>query len=357
VKNKFFKLRFFLKLAVLLGLGACATKSKPIVQKDNGQLAFRATFGSCNREDQDQSYWNKILEKNPNVWIWLGDAIYADTKDLDLFKSKYQKLLTNPHYSKFSSQVQITGTWDDHDFGENDAGSEYLLKDQSRELFWDFMGFPASSSFRNQKGIYRSETWSVVGQRVKLIILDERTFRDPLKKEGGSYEETDGDMLGADQWVWLEKELKESDDFSLLLIASGTQFLNDRHSFEKWSNFPKSRERLMNLLKESRIPSKIILSGDRHFAEFAKTDLSSGNLLYELTSSGLTHSYRGAVEYNPYRTGNLWNKTNFGVLDFLMRGQELFLNAYVVDMESGERVVDLELPLPQAPSNLEEKSL
>lgn len=348
---------FILKSAILLSLGACATKGKPLVVKEEGQLAFRATFGSCSDQEEDQSYWNKILEKNPNVWIWLGDAIYADTKDLDLFKSKYQKLLTNPHYSKFSSQVQITGTWDDHDYGENDAGSEYPLKNQSRELFWDFMGFPSSSAFRNQKGIYRSETWSVVGQKVKLIILDERTFRDPLKKEGGSYEETNGDMLGEEQWAWLEKELKESDDFSVLLFASGTQFLSDRHSFEKWSNFPKSRERFIGLLKESKVPAKIILSGDRHFAEFAKYDLGSGNSLYELTSSGLTHSYLGAVEYNPYRVGNLWNKTNYGSLDFLMRGQDLFLNAYIVDIQSGEKVMDLEIPLPQSQLKIEEKSL
>lgn len=354
MRNKI--LSYTLKVAVLLGLGACATKTKTLVPKEEGQLAFRVSFGSCSDQDEDQGYWDKILEKNPNVWIWLGDAIYADTKDLDLFKTKYQKLLTNPHYSKFSSQVQITGTWDDHDYGENDAGSEYPLKNQSRDLFWDFMGFPASSAFRFQKGIYRSETWSVVGQKVKLIILDERTFRDPLKKEGGSYEETNGDMLGEEQWAWFEKELKESDDFSVLLIASGTQFLNDRHPFEKWSNFPKSRERFMNLLKESKVPAKIILSGDRHFAEFAKYDLDSGNTLYELTASGLTHSYLGAVEYNPYRVGSLWNKTNYGSLDFLMRGQDLYLKAYIVDIQSGERVGDLEIPLPQPQTKVEEKS-
>lgn len=356
MKKEFFNFTFFLKIAVLLSLGACASKVKTQTAKEEGQLAFRATFGSCNHQDEDQSYWDKILEKNPNVWIWLGDAIYADTKDLDLFKSKYNMLLNNPHYSKFSSQVQITGTWDDHDFGENDAGSDYPLKNQSRELFWDFMGFPSSSAFRKQGGIYRSETWSVVGQRVKLIILDERTFRDPLKKEGGSYEETDGDMLGAEQWAWLEKEIKESDEFSLLLIASGTQVLNDRHSFEKWSNFPKSRERLLSLLKESKVPGKIILSGDRHFAEFSKYDLSSGNTVYELTSSGLTHSFSGAIEYSPYRVGDLWSKTNYGVLDFVMRGQGLYLNAYVIDIQSGERKIDLEFLLPNPQGPVEEKS-
>ncbi len=34
-------------------------------------------FGSCNRIDKPQPHWKTILLNNPDLWIWLGDNIYA----------------------------------------------------------------------------------------------------------------------------------------------------------------------------------------------------------------------------------------------------------------------------------------
>ena len=36
--------------------------------------------------------------------------------------------------------TQIIGVWDDHDYGKNDGGSDYKLKDKTREIFLDFIG-------------------------------------------------------------------------------------------------------------------------------------------------------------------------------------------------------------------------
>ena len=36
---------------------------------------------------------------------------------------------TNEYYVKLASSSKIVGVWDDHDFGSNNAGKEFSLKD------------------------------------------------------------------------------------------------------------------------------------------------------------------------------------------------------------------------------------
>ena len=33
----------------------------------------RIAFGSCNRQDKPQGYWELISQTNPDQWLWLGD--------------------------------------------------------------------------------------------------------------------------------------------------------------------------------------------------------------------------------------------------------------------------------------------
>ena len=74
-------------------------------------------------------------------------------------------------------------------------------------------------------------------------------------------------MLGAEQWQWLETELRNS-TVQIHLIVSGIQILPEEHKYEKWANFPQSRRRLLRLIGETGVPGVILLSGDRHLAEF-----------------------------------------------------------------------------------------
>ena len=58
---------------------------------------------------------------------FLGDNIYADTKDMDVMRAKYAKLAAMPGFQG-SQACPILATWDDHDLGANDAGGDYPRK-------------------------------------------------------------------------------------------------------------------------------------------------------------------------------------------------------------------------------------
>ncbi|MEM0941748.1 MAG: hypothetical protein AAGI25_18465 [Bacteroidota bacterium] len=87
---------------------------------------------------------------------------------------------------------------------------------------------------------------------IKMILLDARYFRDELLWENpGTNNKTakpnlNGEILGEEQWQWLEQQVEEP-NIDLLIIASGIQILPEEHGFEKWANFPKERTKLFQL--------------------------------------------------------------------------------------------------------------
>ncbi|WP_192822467.1 alkaline phosphatase D family protein [Rufibacter sp. LB8] len=274
-------------------------------------------LGSCNSQDRKQPLWEEILKNNPQLWIWLGDNIYGDTEDMALLKVKYEKQRQQPGYQKLLATVPVVGIWDDHDYGQNNAGKEYAHKAESQQLFWDFVDEPANSPRRKQEGVYSAHTYGPPGQQVKVLLLDGRYHRDPLIGEEPKYKPNPtGDMLGEAQWQWLERELTNS-TAQFHLIGSGLQFIADDHRYERWGNFPASRKRLFDLIARTKAANVILLSGDRHFAELSKIDWPGVPYpLYDLTSSGLTHNWRDGffIEPNRHRVGAIQDRLNFGLL-------------------------------------------
>ena len=94
-------------------------------------------------------------------------------------------------------------------------------------------------------------------------------------------------------------------DAEVNLLAGGIQLISSEHAMRN-GQFPKARQRLFKTLKENKIKNPIYLSGDRHFAEISIIELLPNYRLYDITSSGLTHSYEELEEeFNPNRISPL----------------------------------------------------
>jgi alkaline phosphatase D len=129
-------------------------------------------------------------------------------------EADYQTQKNQPDYKKLLATTPVMGTWDDHDYGSNDAGEEWEFKDESQQLFLDFFDVPKDDPRRKRKGVYHSTTIEEAGKSLKIIVLDTRYFRSKLEpgtQPGQRYKINDkGTVLGAEQWEWLESELKNS---------------------------------------------------------------------------------------------------------------------------------------------------
>ena len=264
----------------------------------------RITFGSCGHEDHPLPVFDLVKTYSPDVFIFLGDNIYGDTYDMEELKAKYEKLGNKTSYQNLKSSTEILATWDDHDFGWNDAGRHYPFKSESKEIFLDFFDEPLDSERRKRPGIYTSYLKEYEGKKVQIIVLDNRTFRDDLRTYKGElkeepayfypldyfpYEVKDSTLLGEAQWAWLEAELMKKAD--VRIIASSTQFGISFNGYEAWANFPHEQERFLKLIKKTKANGVLFISGDVHYAEISRLDVPDLYPIYDVTSSGLSSTW------------------------------------------------------------------
>src|SRR5262245_53719857 len=288
--------RLFAGFALVVLL-ACAPSGRA---DDPNKVLTKIAFGSCVDQDKPVPIFDTMAATKPDLLLMIGDNMYADLDKKvkvtpEVIREKYQQMAKLPAFVKLKGACPLMlGTWDDHDYGKNDGDGTWEHKDGAQREFLDFFGVPENDPRRKQKGIYHAQVFGPPGKRVQVILLDTRYFRSPLKK--GPFDpktriapyipntDPDATMLGADQWKWLEEQLKKPAEVRLLV--SSVQVISDEHPFEKWGNFPKEREKLYALLKSTGANGVLILSGDRHLAEVSLDTKALSYPLYDITSSG-----------------------------------------------------------------------
>lgn len=292
---------------------------KPIPPPARGFAPTRIAFGSCSHEGKKQPILNKVVERNPDLFIYLGDNIYGDTRDMGLLQKKYDKLARKKEFQNLCNNAYILATWDDHDYGENDAGRHYPKKRESKEIFLNFWGEPAESYRWKHEGIYTSHLFQDNGHTLQIILLDTRTFRDKLlprikgwKNDYRPNSKGDSTFLGARQWAWLEEEFKKPAE--LRIIASSNQFAHEYNGWESWTNVPRERERMLTLIKKTKASGVMFISGDVHWGEMSVLQTEDMYPITDVTSSGLTQTWPN-TEPNSNRMGDVVRENNFGLIE------------------------------------------
>ena len=292
------------------------------------QLPTRIAFGSCGHQDKPLEIFRTIEQNNPDLFIFLGDNIYGDTKKMNVLRKKYKKLSNNQNYASLRKHTQILATWDDHDYGENDVGKYYPKKEQSKKVFLKFFGESKHSERTKRKGIYTSYLFKDTSGTLQIILLDCRTFRNNLRPYDGSLsgdtthaytmdyspypENSDSTLLGEEQWMWLKEELIKP--ATVRIICSSTQFATQYNGYETWANFPGEQHRMIELIKETRANGVMFISGDVHYAELSVREYPDIYAIHDLTSSGLTEEWKFATP-NSYRIGDPVMENHFGLIE------------------------------------------
>lgn len=327
-------LRFAICSATRSLAAACAASVWFFSASVNAAEFKTLAFGSCNHGHLPQPMWSVIESHEPDLFLWTGDVVYADTTDPVKMKRKYSQQLNRPEYRQFTSKIPVIGVWDDHDYGINNGGKKHPTKARAQQMFLDFIGEPQGTDRRKQEGVYTSYTYGEGQNTVKLFLLDVRYNRD-LTGSGRA------DTLGEKQWRWLEKEIKNS-TASVNIIVSSISVLSTQFPFaEEWSDFKWSRKRLFKLLDDNDLPGVLFLTGDRHFSSHYEGKVK-GQVYHEFMSSGLTHymnrPWVSAIFKIAYgETDNYFNR-NFSKITFHWDRQPLQMTFEVFGTKNKQRV-------------------
>jgi len=285
---------------------------------------FTAAFGSCLYINETQ--WDrpgtpygsdyKILgvmaSKQPDLMLWLGDNTYY--REIDWHTSaglqhRWTHTRATPELQPFLGASHHYATWDDHDYGPNDADRAYRLKGEALEnhkLFWGNQTYGTPET----PGVFGRFEWG----DVEFFLLDDRYHRSP----NGAPNDASKTMFGKEQFRWLMDGLVSS-NATFKIVANGNQVLNPSTGGETFYNYRHEYETLLRFIKEQRIPGVVFLSGDRHLTELVVLKDTAFYPLYDYTSSSLTaglSSYKDTDNPNVV-PGTLVNDAHsFGILRF-----------------------------------------
>lgn len=277
----------------------------------------KIAFGSCANQDEPQPLWKTISENKPDLFLFTGDNIYASRPEQQPIAEQYRKLDLIPEYRAVREKVPFMATWDDHDFGLRDGGSDYSGKENARRDFLNYWNYVRNSIPLEQGGVYHAKIIGPKKHAVQVIMLDTRYFRSPLKErpenigKAFDYEPNlTGTLLGETQWEWLEYQLRQPANVRFLITS--IQLIANDPKFEKWGNFPNERQRFFDLLRKTRAKNVVLLSGDRHTGSISKVDIKEYGPLFEVTASSINRANKHEDKDSHY-LGPSYNQENFGL--------------------------------------------
>lgn len=297
------------------------------------RVLTRILVASCfDEEKEDSAAMRAVAEETADLFLMIGDNVYGDRDgpaymnnqaELDELRQSFSDLAVRADFRLVREKFPMMVAWDDHDYGANDAGREFpfrRLAERIHERFWGLENEDVGA----WPGTYYARSFGPEGQRVQIIMLDTRFFRSPLtptdewnKKGKERYmpsTDPDQDMLGNDQWTWLENRLQDPAD--LRLIVSSIQVLpTDGHGFESWSRLPKEQERLYRLVRETKANGVVFVSGDRHTAFLYRDEAALPYPAYEITASSMNVSFATTTtEMDRAQIGEGYPPENYGAI-------------------------------------------
>jgi alkaline phosphatase D len=282
--------------------GSCAYINEPIFDRPG------KPYGS------DSSIFETMAETPAAFHVWMGDNWYTREVDyesawgLDYRAShaRQQKVL-----QKFMATMPQYAIWDGHDFGPNDAGKNYILKEEARETFKKYSVNPSYGE--DEKGIYTKVSYS----DVDLFLTDDRYFRsnDKIPDSINGKPNADKYFFGTAQMEWIKNSLLFS-DATFKIIVVGSQVMNPLNKYETMQKYSYEYNELINFIKTQKINGVVFFSGDRHHSEVVKVEGANFYPLYDVTISPYTagvSKVSGAEKNSIFRVaGTLVEAQNFG---------------------------------------------
>lgn len=275
--------------------------------------------------------YKSMLRLKPAFFVQTGDTLYYDkpkpyAKDIATARYKWNRFYAMPNPREFHKVVPSYWLHDDHDLLKNDCWPGQTYGD----LTWEQGVKVWREQIPQSAKPYRTFRW---GKDLQVWFPEGREFRSPNKMEDGP----DKSILGAEQWAWLEKSLKES-DATFKLYVSATPVVgpdrkrkNDNHAN---SGFAYEGKKLRALL--SKTPGCFVVNGDRHW-QYHSVDPETG--LNEFGSGPASDKHAGGWSEKNQPEWQKFLRIKGGFLSVEIKGKKATFRHHDVDGKVTNTVV------------------
>jgi alkaline phosphatase D len=292
--------------------------------------AVRLAFGGdvagqnvCRDTQEGFPIMNTIRARRPDVFVGLGDMIYADNgctatglygnaqvpgpgpaPDLATYWAHWRYNRADGASQRLLESTSYVGVWDDHEV-VNDFGPLNDTRDTppytpgvhllpiGLEAFVDYT--PIAIAQNTPKRLYRSLRW---GKNLELFVLDNRQYRDAnAASDDPARPKT---MLGREQLTWLKESLAASDATWKVIVSSvpmsiptgfpATGGRDGWANFDQTTGFEQELLDILRFMEQHSIVNTVWITTDVHFAEvfrYRPFAANPGFVVHELATGPL----------------------------------------------------------------------
>jgi alkaline phosphatase D len=277
----------------------------------------------CRDTQEGFPIMNTIRARRPDVFVGLGDMIYADNgctatglygnaqvpgpgpaPDLATYWAHWRYNRADGASQRLLESTSYVGVWDDHEV-VNDFGPLNDTRDTppytpgvhllpiGLEAFVDYT--PIAIAQNTPKRLYRSLRW---GKNLELFVLDNRQYRDAnAASDDPARPKT---MLGREQLTWLKESLAASDATWKVIVSSvpmsiptgfpATGGRDGWANFDQTTGFEQELLDILRFMEQHSIVNTVWITTDVHFAEvfrYRPFAANPGFVVHELATGPL----------------------------------------------------------------------
>lgn len=263
---------------------------------DINKINPRIALLSCMNADKSArtKMWASVQAADPDYIFLMGDNVYGDSifsNSPDTLWSKYVGGRQAIPFYQWKNLKPVIATWDDHDFGKNDADGTYKYKDNSLAVFKAFYGQEALDTVLIP-GPGNSNYFRAFNQN--FLFLDSRFYRN-LSHNGIK------GFLGDLQLAWLSEVMQRANGEPTWIIE-GSPFYGraKKRNTSYQSSAPEEMSLFLKEVSSWNSPA-LFIAGDLHYSEISQIPKEAlGYNTCEFISSSL-HS---SINKKPYDNPN-----------------------------------------------------
>ncbi|CEG49340.1 mitogen-activated protein kinase [Plasmopara halstedii] len=279
---------------------------------------YRVVFGSCADENSDPEIFHEIKNKNPFLFLHIGDLHYHNIKvnAVAAFRNSYNSIFASPAgQAMLAMDVPFVYMWDDHDFGPDNSDSTAPGRNASVQAYHEMVPhYPFGGGRSRSNTVHQAFT---IG-RVRYLLTDLRSGRTPNTAPAAPTKT----VLGKKQKNWFKNELLQATNdptIRLIVWVNTMPWLDDER---KWGHFVHEQQELVNFIKGHGLNKWVpivIVSGDAHMLAVDDGSNSPGNMTV-LHAAALGRP--GSIKGGPYSHGAFPGSGQYAVLDVTDDGEK-----------------------------------